>query len=211
MLNVYLITLAGIALGQLLPGPNLLAVASAALSQGRREAFFVASGIATAIFVWVALASLGLGALLAVFPSLLTALKLIGGVYFCYLSVRALRSATRGVDPIILTEQAHWTSIEAWRRGLLVNLTNPKSALMWSAVASFLFGSGLSAAQVLGFAPIGFSSALIIYSAYGLLFSSTLITRTYARFTRIVEAIFALAFGAIGGSLIINGAREASS
>lgn len=197
-------------LGQIASGPNLLAVAGAALGQGRRAAIFVALGVATAIFVWVALAAMGLATLLALYPSLLTAMKLLGGGYLCFLALRALRAAMRAGDPAFRTAPADWTRLGAWRRGVLVNLTNPKSALMWAAVATFLFGSGLDAQQVMGFAPIGFASALVVYGTYGMLFSSGLGRRGYARFARRVEALFGLAFGAIGGKLLADGIADAA-
>ena len=46
MLEIYLITLAGVSMGQAAPGPNLLAVAGAALGQGRKPAIFTALGVA---------------------------------------------------------------------------------------------------------------------------------------------------------------------
>jgi threonine efflux protein len=208
MLEVYLVTLAGLVLGQMAPGPNLLAVAGAALGQGRRAAVFVTLGVATAIFVWVTVAACGLATLLAVYPSLLTAMKLLGGGYLCWLALNGLRAAWRGGDPAFRASQADWTPLDAWRHGLLVNITNPKSALLWAAVSTFLFGSGLSAPQVLAFAPVGFASALVVYGTYGVLFSSGLARRAYARFARSIEALFGLAFGAIGGKLVADGIRE---
>ncbi|HZH52239.1 MAG TPA: LysE family transporter [Microvirga sp.] len=208
MLKIYLITLAGIVLGQISPGPNLLAVAGAALGQGRRAAFFLALGVATAIFVWVTVAAFGLAALLALYPSLLTVMKLLGGGYLLFLSIKALIAAWRGGDPAFRASRADWTPLSAWRRGLLVNLTNPKSALMWSAVATFLYGSGLSAPLVLGFAPAGFASALVVYGIYGTLFSSGFARRAYARFARGIEAMFGLAFGALGGKLVADAVGE---
>lgn len=209
MLQAFIVTLTGVALGQLLPGPNLLAVACAALGQGRRTATFVAAGVATAIFAWVTLAAFGLGALLNIFPKLLTALKLLGGGYLCYLAIRSLRGAWRGGDTAFEASEVQWTPFEAWRRGLLVNLTNPKSALMWGAVATFLFGSGLSAPQVLAFAPLGCASAFIIYATYAVLFSSGVAKRTYLRFSRSIQALFGLAFGALGVKLAADGLGEA--
>lgn len=208
MLEIYLVTLLGVALGQVSPGPNLLAVAGAALGQGRRSAAYVALGVATAIFVWVSLASFGLATLLTVHPSLLTAMKLLGGFYLCYLALRALRASWRGGGPAIETTRADWTPLQAWRRGLLVNLTNPKSFLLWGAVATFLFGSGLSTPQVLGFAPVGAASAFAIYGTYGALFSSGPARRFYARWSRGVEALFGAVFGAIGGKLVADGIGE---
>lgn len=208
MLEVYIVTLAGVMLGQIAPGPNLLAVAGAALGQGRRAAVFLALGVATAVFAWVMIAAFGLATLLAIYPFLLTAMKLLGGGYLCFLALKALHAAARGGDPAFRASQANWTPLSAWRRGLLVNLTNPKSALMWGAVATFLFGSGLSAPQVLGFAPIGFVSALTVYGTYGVLFSSGLAKRAHASFARGAEALFGLAFGAIGGKLVADGLGE---
>jgi threonine/homoserine/homoserine lactone efflux protein len=135
-------------------------------------------------------------------------MKFLGGGYLCFLSFRALAAAWRGREPAFRASQAVLTPLAAWRRGLLVNLTNPKSALMWSAVATFLYGSGLSAPQVLGFAPLGFVSAMAVYGTYGALFSSGLAKRAYARFARGIEALFGLAFGALGGKLVADAVGE---
>ena len=51
MIETYLNAIAAIAIAQITPGPNLLAVAGVALNQGRRTAFMVTLGVATAIFV----------------------------------------------------------------------------------------------------------------------------------------------------------------
>lgn len=208
MLEAYLITAVGVALGQVAPGPNLLAVAGVALGQGRRPAVFVAFGVATAIFLWVTITAFGLATLIALYPGLLTAMKLLGGGYLCFLAAKSLLAAWRGGDPAFQASRAALTPVAAWRRGLLVNITNPKSALLWVSVATFLYGSGLSAAQVIGFAPVGFLSAFAIYGTYGLLFSSGLAQRAYARFARGIEALFGAAFGAIGGKLLSDGLRE---
>jgi threonine efflux protein len=89
-----------------------------------------------------------------------------------------------------------------------VILTNPKAALMWTAVGTFLFGSGLSALQVVAFGPVAALSAIAIYGAYGLLFSSGFAVKTYSRFARWFELAFGSAFGALGGKLLWDGVRE---
>lgn len=207
MLSVYLMALAGTLLAQISPGPNLMAVAGAALGQGLRTALFVALGVATAIFLWMTATTFGLAALLAIHPSLLVGMKIVGGGYLCFLACKAARSALSGKGTSFQANPVAWTPLEAWRRGLLVNLSNPKSALFWGAITTFMFGAGLSPAQVLGFAPVGFASALVVYGVYGVLFSTHIARRFYARFTRAVEALFGAAFGALGGSLIVDGVR----
>lgn len=208
MLSVYLMTLTGVVLAQIAPGPNLLAVAGAALGQGLRAALCVTLGVATAIFVWVTVTTFGLATLLVIYPPLLIAMKIVGGGYLCFLAFRSLRSALNGKDASFQANRSVWTPVGAWRRGLLVNLSNPKSALMWGAITTFMFGSGLSTAQVLGFAPIGFASALVVYGVYGVLFSTNIAKSIYARFTRSIQAMFGAAFGALGGSLIFDGIRD---
>lgn len=210
MLKIYLLTLGGVALAQIAPGANLLAVAGAALRQDLFAAIFLALGVATATLIWVTMTTYGLATLLTIYPSLLTAMKLLGGGYLCLLALKALHASAHGRHFTFTANRADLTPFTAWRRGLLINLTNPKSALTWGAVATFMFGSGLSAPQVLAFAPIGAASALTVYSIYGLLFSSDLAKRIYTRFTCSFQALFGMAFGALGGKLLADVIGEIS-
>lgn len=205
MLEAYLATLAGVVLAQASPGPNMIVVASTALGQGRKAALFTVLGIATGMLVWATAVSFGLAAVIALFPALMTAMKILGGAYLCYLALKALKAVWQGYEPLLKAGRPGLPPFQNWRRGLLVIMTNPKAALMWTAVATFLFGSGLSTLTVLSFGPVAFVTGSIIYGSYGLLFSTGLATRAYARFARTVEAFFGLVFGALGGRLIANG------
>lgn len=208
MLEAYLITLTGVVLAQAAPGPNLLAVASAGLGQGRRAALMTVMGVSTGMMIWAVAVAFGLAAVLAIYPKLLTAMKIAGGAYLLWLALRALLSARRGGQASIRAHGAALSAGAAWRRGLLVVLTNPKAALMWTAVGTFLFGSGLAAWQVVVFGPLAALSAMAVYGSYAFLFSSGFAGRAYARFARWIEAAFGLAFGALGGRLLFDGVRE---
>lgn len=208
MIEVFAMALAAVAIAQIAPGPNLLAVAGVALRQGRGAAVWVAAGIATAIFIWVALMAAGLGALIALYPGLIVAMKFLGGGYLAFLAFKAFRAAWRGHAPKVAASSIALSKAKAFRLGVLVNLTNPKSALMWAAVTTFMLGSGLSGGEVMAFAPIGFLTALLIYGFYGVAFSTGVVRVIYARFVRAVEAMFGLAFGVVGGGLICGGVRD---
>lgn len=210
MLKVYLLTLTGVTLAQIAPGPNLLAVAGTALGQGTRAALFVTLGMVSAVFAWMTLTTLGLASLIALYPPVLTAMKLLGGIYLLFVAAKALRSARGDGSSGVRASHAALTPLAAWRRGFLVNMTNPKSALTWMAITTFLFGAGLSPIQVLGFAPVGAASALAIYGSYARLFSTGAARRIHARFTGAIEAAFGLAFGLLGGSLIVDGLHDLS-
>jgi threonine/homoserine/homoserine lactone efflux protein len=72
----------------------------------------------------------------------------------------------------------------------------------------YLASSGLSSLHFL-FIDVGASlSALLIYGAYALIFSTGVVMRVYARFFRAIEGGFGAIFGAIGAKLFIDGVRE---
>lgn len=186
----------------------MMAVAAAAFAQGRSAALLVVAGIATGSLIWAAAVAVGFGALFTAVPVLLTVLKFVGGAYLAYLGIRALIAAFRGTAGSLAASRDRMSLTGAWLRGILVVLTNPKSLLMWSAIATFLYGSGYSSVQVLEFGPLVALSAALIYGGYGLLFSSGLAMAAYYRFSRWIEGVFGMIFGALGVTLIADGIRS---
>ncbi|HEY8574802.1 MAG TPA: LysE family translocator [Devosia sp.] len=211
MLEAFLAAWVGCILAQASPGPNMMATASAALGQGRRTALLVVLGISTGSLLWAAGVSLGLGALFAAFPLLLILLKFVGGLYLLWIAVRSLRSILANNELSVAARQQPLGDFAAWRYGLFVVMTNPKAALMWSAVATFLFGAGLGRLEVVAFGPLVALSAFTIYGFYGLLFSTGVAMRAYGRFWRAIEGAFGLAFGALGMTLLAWGVRDLRS
>ena len=207
MLEAYLLTLLGVAAAQAAPGPNLMAVASAAIGQGRTPALFVTLGISTGMLIWAVGVSYGLGTVFTLYPLSLIALKVIGGSYLLLLAFRASKSAFKNQPASIKADAEEKTHSSSWKSGVLVVFTNPKAALMWSAVATFLFGSGLDTWQVALFGPVGAISGLVIYGGYALLFSTDTAIAFYKKSTRLVESIFSAAFALLGGKLLIDGIR----
>ena len=205
MIETFAITLVGVAAAQASPGPNLVAVASAALAQGRRAGLVVTSGVATGMLIWALAVSFGLGALFTAYPVSLLALKLAGGLYLLWLGLKGLRAAWIGRAASLGAADRRRSDLQNWRRGLFVILTNPKAALMWAAVATFLFGQGLATWQVAAFGPVGALSGFAIYGSYALLFSTGTAGRFFRRFARATEAVFGAAFGLFGASLIRDG------
>lgn len=208
MLQSFIIAFLSVAAAQASPGPNMFAVVETALGRGRRPALLVVVGIASGTLVWAALVSLGLGAVFASHPALLTVLKFIGGFYLCYMGLRGLRTALRGREAALRAETRSLSGFAAWRRGFFVVMTNPKALLMWMALATFLFGTGLDPVQVFAFGPVVALSATVIYGFYGVMFSTGLANRGYARFWRWIETAFGLAFGGLGAALITSGIRD---
>lgn len=210
MLEAFGITLFALVLMQLTPGPNLVAVASAAFSSGRRAAIMVVLGIASGAMVWVIAVAFGLGATLKALPALVVAMKVGGGFYLLLVGCMSLRLAKgSGCTSTILEGNTKTLASDAhFKRGLFIVITNPKVALGWVAAASYLFGVGLTSFQVAAFAPVAALAATTVYGSYALLFSTNSAVSTYRRFWRTVEGIFGSVFVAIGLALLIDGVRQ---
>ena len=119
------------------PGPNFVLVSSAAVSKSRKHAIWTAFGIATGSFAWAAAAALGIVSLFEVFPILGLILKVVGVAYLLYLGVKLLRS--HGFQLQAPADQSASSKATGYWRGLLVNMTNPKSAAYYASVfAAFL-------------------------------------------------------------------------
>ena len=208
MVEAFFAAWLGIVAAQLAPGPNLMAVASTGLGQGRRAALFVALGVAVGSAVWIVVTTLGLATLLLAVPASLLLMKIVGGCYLLFLSARAILAAVRGSQVRIVPGRSKTSDVASFMRGILVVLTNPKSVLAWAALVAFLFGHGIAADRAIWFTPVGAISALVVYSAYALMFSTSVATRAYARAARWFEAAFGVVFGALGGALVADGLRS---
>ena len=215
MLEALTVTLIALIAMQLSPGPNLIAVASTAMNEGRKSALMVVAGIGTGAFCWALSIALGLGAILIAHPFLITTMKIAGGAYLCWLALKAFYSAFTSKKPKADFNKTPVprsnTSFLKFKLGFLVVMTNPKAALGWTAIASYLFGSGLNALQVAAFAPIAMMSAVMIYGGYGVLFSMESISKQYIKAQKAIEYFFGASFGVLGGKLLFDGLREMKS
>ncbi|MEO1090286.1 MAG: LysE family transporter [Pseudomonadota bacterium] len=198
----------GIVLAQVAPGPNMMAVAAASLGTGRAAGVSTALGVASGVLVWATLFALGVDAVVRTVPEAVTLMRFVGGGYLLWLAWRALRAAAAPRSATRIATAPAEPLAAAYRRGLLVVMTNPKAALMWIAISMFLAASEPTPQA---FLLIGFGAsltAMLIYGAYALLFSAGPLTRAYDRFFRLVEVGFGAVFGVLGGKLVIDGVRE---
>lgn len=121
----------------LTPGPDNLLVLRNGL-RGRRPAMATGLGVAIASIAWGIAAAFGLAALLQRSQPLFEAVRVAGALYLCYLGVRSLISAARK-DPKPERPDAHPARVargswQALRSGLLTDLMNPKTGLLYVAL-----------------------------------------------------------------------------
>jgi threonine/homoserine/homoserine lactone efflux protein len=115
-----------------LPGPSNMYVVSQGLRAGRRAGLAAALGCAIGASIYVAATCVGLAALLASSVTALAVLHYVGGAYLLFLGIRVLRdrSWAGGIEQ----ETGVPRGKRFLRRGVFVELTNPKVALFFLAL-----------------------------------------------------------------------------
>ncbi|GHF66418.1 lysine transporter LysE [Streptomyces mashuensis] len=117
----------------LTPGPNMIHLASRAITQGRRAGLVSLSGTAAGFLCYLLAAAAGLSALFAAVPLAYTAVKLAGAAYLAHLAWTMLKPGGR--SPFTPAHNLPPLSdARLFSMGLLTNLLNPKIALMYAAL-----------------------------------------------------------------------------
>ena len=191
-------------LGILSPGPNILAVIGTSMGAGRKPGMALALGVAAGSLCWGTLTLLGLTALLAAYASILTAIKIAGGLYLLWLAFKAFRSAAsnKEIQPIRLTVDGR--PVAYFLRGLTVQMTNPKAALTWIAIMSLAIESNaplwVGTSVVLGTGIISATGHLV----YAVTFSTRPMVAFYKKARRWIEAALGAFFCVAGIKLLTS-------
>ena len=111
------------------PGPGIFYVAARTLSEGRRAGIASTLGTALGGLVHVIAGGLGISALILASAQAFAVLKFAGALYLIWLGIRAFREA--GQLPLATTKPAG--SARAFREGIVVEATNPKTAAFFLA------------------------------------------------------------------------------
>lgn len=113
----------------LIPGPNMIYLASRSITQGRRAGLISLAGVAVGFLVYLGVATAGLATIFAVVPAVYTALKFGGAGYLLYLAWQAVRPG--GASVFAPKELAVDRPRRLFTMGLVTNLLNPKIAILY--------------------------------------------------------------------------------
>jgi threonine/homoserine/homoserine lactone efflux protein len=196
-LGLYAAFLAATAVLILVPGPVFTLVVTESARHGRRVGFATVLGTTIAGAVQLALVVLGLAALISAFSGLFAVVRWAGAAYLVYLGVRALWRAGRGHEPAPLTPEARAGA--AFRRGLLVSLSNPKSLVFHSAFLPQFVDPALPAGPQLALLGASYVAVAFTLDSCWMLAGSSLGARLVTRRSR------ALLERLSGGVLIAGG------
>lgn len=190
-------------LGCISPGPDLIAVTSHALAK-RRPGLFAAFGIATSHALWATLAVFGLGLILAQVAWLYGAIGIAGAVYLVYLGLKTLIGLRQPASQMDASAMPVCSGLQAYRRGLMVGLTNPKAAAFFGS----LFVTVLPAQAPLWVhaATIGIVASISLgwFSAMAILFSTQRVQHGYSRLRKPIDAVMGTLLIGLGAKLAMD-------
>ncbi|MEW6598912.1 MAG: LysE family translocator [Pseudomonadota bacterium] len=153
------------------PGLDTALILRTAAVRGASAAWRAALGIGLGCLVWGAATALGVGALITASTLAFTVLKWVGAGYLVYLGAKALLKPRHAFD-VEATEvkpgQGDSGQGDAFARGLLTNLLNPKVGVFYiSFLPQFVPAGSAPALYMFGLAGL--------HVAMGLLWSAALI------------------------------------
>lgn len=187
------------------PGPNILAVIGTSMGVSRQSGISLALGVASGSFTWALLTVFGLSAILATYASALLLIKIFGGAYLLWLAFKSFKSAASSHD-IEAKELAggRRTPFGYFKRGYVIQMTNPKAALAWVAIISLGLQEGapvwVGAAIVVG----TFIMSIAIHILYALAFSTPTMVRLYGKSRRVIQGLLGTFFAFAGLRLLTS-------
>jgi threonine/homoserine/homoserine lactone efflux protein len=181
------------------PGPAFLLVLRNSIALGRRAGILTGLGLAIVAALWTGAALLGLAALFEVVPWLYAAMKIGGAVYLLYLAWGMWRGATQPLDM-----GSRETHRRAFRSGMVVNLSNPKSVLFAGAVIVVIFPAGLGITDSLLIISNHLAVEICVYSAMAFGLSSPPARAAYLRLKVWADRVAAGIMGALGLRLLLE-------
>ena len=195
----------------IIPGPNLLLLTHTAASSSRRAALGVAFGIASGTFMWVAVAVFGVQKIFDAAPALQTGLRAVGGLYLLYLAFSLFRSMWVDRKTALDTSEVAFTPAGGekgqrtyFRKGLLTNLTNPKSLAFWTSVAVVSLDPNAALATRISAVMMVGVMGLVWHIGLAYLFSTPPAQRAYLRAKPVLSLITGAVMGVFGARLLLG-------
>lgn len=155
----------------IVPGPGQFYILSRTLAAGQADGYASVAGTAFGGLIHVVASVVGISALIMASATAFTVLKVIGGCYLIYLGIQTWRSAAEAEITTVFPRGTG--AARAFREGVIVEATNPKTAAFFLAlIPQFIdLSSGSIAGQslVLGSISVGMNTMAGLAVALGAL------------------------------------------
>jgi threonine/homoserine/homoserine lactone efflux protein len=177
------------------PGPDNIFVLTQSALRGRSAGTVVTLGLCTGLLVHTAAVALGVAAIFQASAAAFTALKLVGAGYLLYLAWQAFRASATGIR---IGSAGMLGRAQLYRRGILMNVTNPKVSIFFLAFLPQFAdpARGSVALQIAMLGGVFIAATLLVFGAIALLAGAIgrRLTQS-ARAERVMNRIAGTVFG----------------
>lgn len=195
------------------PGPDNLFVLMQSIQHGWRTGLLVVLGLCLGVCGHTLAVAMGLAALLAASPQLLTLLKLLGAAYLLWLAWGAWHAPVAAPAPDAAPQARQATprpdlrqALRCMGRGLVMNLSNPKVLLFFLAFLPQFAqpAHGPVAAQIVALGAVFALSTLLVFGSIAF-FSGSFgqALQRSARMQRVLNRSASIVFAALALRLLI--------
>ncbi|WP_353669101.1 LysE family translocator [Marinomonas sp. THO17] len=189
------------------PGPDFALVVQNASRYGRQTGFYIALGLSLGILIHAVLSITGISLLVHQQPILFRLLQCLGAGYLLYLGVGALiscyrhwqhqTSLTHSQDKALLSQKQ-----QAFSKGLLTNLFNPKALVFFISLMSSLIPASMSWAGKGSALLIIWGLSLAWFSALAWLLTKASSQALLARLSRYIDLVCGVLFCLLGAGIL---------
>ncbi|EGQ9295997.1 LysE family translocator [Vibrio parahaemolyticus] len=151
----------------LLPGPDMLLIASSSMSYGKKVGLFASLGNATSGLILTLLAAMGVSTLIAMSLVALKVLHLLGGAYLLKMGWDCLRAEASSAPEL---DQKNKMASTYYQRALMSNLLNPKALVFFVMFLPQFVSSNITASSGEQMLALG-----LLLNVLGLLFNLLLV------------------------------------
>ncbi len=180
---------------EITPGPNMAYLAVLSASEGRKAGFAATTGIATGLLIIGVAAALGIATLISTSPLAYQILRWGGVAYLLWLAWDAWREEAQAISG--KTNNTVYPT-KFFRRGLIVNILNPKAAVFYVAILpKFIVPASSAITQAITLTIIYVMIATTIHSLLVLLAGTAQIFLEDSKRRMVARRILSLALVAI--------------
>ncbi|MCL1694369.1 MULTISPECIES: LysE family translocator [unclassified Lysinibacillus] len=151
----------------LMPGPDNLFVLAQSITQDKKAGIATSLGLCTGLLVHIGAAVLGISAIIYQSTVIFSIVKFAGAAYLLYLAWQSFRA--KG-DPFTLGQHNEQAYVMLYRKGILMNILNPKVSLFFLALLPQFVNpsNGHVSLQMFILGSVFLVQALILFSLFSI-------------------------------------------
>lgn len=194
--------LGALLVGAVSPGPSFVLVSRIAVTSSCRDGLAAALGMGVGGALFATLALLGLVTLLLQVDWLHLTLRVLGGLYLVYLGIRIWRGASEPLDVSNLDAPRPSTALRSFGIGLVTQISNPKTAVVYASIFAALLPAPAPAWLVLSLPLLVLALETSWYAVVAVAVSARRPRSAYLRSKTWVDRAAGAVMGALGTRLL---------